>query len=110
MSEEKVVEKIQKLTEKKKTEKIEKFLQDKDVEVVKAAIAGLGIIQDEKAFNLLSKLIDHENPEIRKASIVAFANSGTEHARTFLRLLLSKDTDEGVKEVASKALREFKMK
>ncbi len=110
MSEEKIIEKIQKLTEKRKTEKVEQYLHDKDVEVVKAAIAGLGIIRDEKAFNLLSKLIDHENPEIRKAAIVAFANAGTEQARSFLQLLLSKEKDEGVKEVASKALREFKLK
>ncbi len=110
MSEERVIEKIQKLTEKRKTEKVEQFLHNKDVEVVKAAIAGLGIIQDEIALNLLSKLIDHEDPEIRKAAIVAFANSGTEQAKTFLQLLLSKETDASVKEVASKALQEFKIK
>ena len=110
MSEERVIEKIRKLTEKRKTEKVEQFLHDKDIEVVKAAIAGLGIIQDEMAFNLLSKLIDHENPEIRKAAIVAFANTGTAQAKTFLQLLLSKETDTSVKEVASKALQEFKIK
>jgi HEAT repeat protein len=110
MGEEKVFEKIKKLTEKRKTEKVEQFLHDKDIEVVKAAIAGLGIIQDEKSFNLLSKLIDNENPEIRKAAIIAFANTGTGQARSFLQLLLSKETDASVKEVASKALREFKTK
>ncbi|MGB8454444.1 MAG: HEAT repeat domain-containing protein [Anaerocolumna sp.] len=110
MNEERVVEKIRKLTEKRKTEKVEQFLHNKDIEVVKAAIAGLGIIQDEMAFNLLSKLIDHENPEIKKAAIVAFANTGTAQAKTFLQFLLSKETDISVKEVASKALQGFKVK
>lgn len=102
------IEKIQKLTEKKKSEKIEKFLNDKDIEVVKAAIVGLGMIQDETSVNLLSKLIDHEDPEIRKTAIVAFAKNKTEYSRTFIQHRLSKEADAGVKEVASKTLREYK--
>ena len=86
MSEEREIEKIQKLAQKKKTEKIEKYLKDKDVEVVKAAIVALGDIQDETATNLLSKLIDHENPEIRKVAIAAFGKGKTKHAKTSIKI------------------------
>lgn len=104
MSEEREVTKIEKLTAKRKSDKIEKYLNDKDIEVVKAAIHGLGEIQDEDSVNSLSKLIEDENPEIRKAAIVAFAKGNTEYAKTLLQHLVATEKVDEVKEVARQAL------
>lgn len=108
MSEERDLEKIQKLLAKGKTEKIGKYLNDKNIEVVKAAIAALGESKDEASTNLLSKLIDHQDPEIKKVAIVAFGKSGSEYSRTLIRHLVATEKDEQVKEVAMKVLNEFK--
>ena len=108
MSEERDLEKIQKLLSKGKTEKIEKYLNDKNIEVVKAAIAALGESKDEASTNLLSKLIDHQDPEIRKAAVVAFGKGKSEYAKAFIQHLFATEKDEQVKEVAMKVLNEFK--
>ena len=109
MSEERDIEKIQKLLAKGKTEKIEKYLSDKNIVVVKAAIAALGESKDEASTNLLSKLIDHQDPEIRKEAIVAFGKGKSGYARTFIQHLVATEKDEQVKEVAMKVLNEFKV-
>lgn len=109
MSEEKTVEKIQKLVEGRRSDKVEKFLKDKNLEVVKAAIMAFGDIKDEVSNNHLSKLLDDPNPEIRKTAIVAFAKGGSEYAKTFIQHRLTKETDPDVKEVCSKTLREYKV-
>ena len=108
MSEERDIEKIQKLSAKGKTEKIEKYLKDKNIVVVKAAIAALGESKDEASRNILSKLIDNESPEIRKAAIIAFGKGKSEYAKAFIQHLFATEKDEQVKEVAMKVLNEFK--
>ncbi|WP_167958093.1 HEAT repeat domain-containing protein [Anaerosporobacter faecicola] len=110
MSEEKDVEKIRKLTEKRKSDKVAKYLDKNDVEVVKAAITGLGSIQDETSVNLLSKLIENANPEIRKAALVAFGNGGTEYAKTLIQHRAVVESDLQVQEVAKSILRDYKLK
>lgn len=109
MSEDAAINKIMKLTAKKKSEKVVKYLKDKDVEVVKAAIAGLGQIKDETSVNQLAKLIEDQNPEIQKAAIVAFAGVGSEYAKSLLQHLITKVTNQDVKEVAMQEVRNFKI-
>lgn len=104
MSVEGTIAKIEKLVEKGHSDKIAKYLGNKDVEVYKAAVEGLGKLQDETSVNLLSKLIDDPNPEIRKVAIVAFAKGGTQYAKTFLQHMLTKEKDTGVLEVLKQAV------
>ncbi|MDD5935464.1 MAG: HEAT repeat domain-containing protein [Clostridiales bacterium] len=110
MSEEKDISKIEKLTEKRRADKIEKYLDDKDFSVVKAAIQALGKIQDETSVNLLSKLIEDDNPEVRKVAIVAFASGNTEYAKTFLQHLIVTEKLEEVKEVARTAVHNMRIR
>lgn len=110
MSENKDILKIQKLSEKRKSDKIGRYLTSGDIDVVKAAINALGVLQDETSVNLLSPLIEDNNPEIRKAAAIAFANGGTEYAKTLLQHQLTKEKDENVKEVIRQSIHGIKFR
>lgn len=110
MSVEGTIEKIQKLTEKGKSDKIAKYVDHKDLSIAKAAIQGLGKLQDETSVNLLGKLIESDEPEIRKVAIVEFARGGTQYAKTFLQHLLTKEKDPEVLAIATNVVHNYALK
>lgn len=90
------IAKIQKLTEKKKTDKILKFLKTDDIDVIIAVLDALSKIEDESSVNTIAHMIDSPEPRIRCATAKALGVIGTEYAKTYLSLRLSKETDETV--------------
>lgn len=76
--------KIPKLVEKNKAEKLEALLKSKDMEVVLAAIDGLGQCTGDTAFNALVPLILSPDPQVRVHAVKALGVMGLPKSRTFL--------------------------
>lgn len=104
------IEKIQKLGEKKKSGAVINFLNSKDVEVVKAAIETLALIQNEESVNSITPLIDDADPQIRSAAAKAMAVIGTEHSKTYLHHRYSVEKEESVKADIMEALQIIRSK
>lgn len=98
-------EKIQKLTEKRKSAKIIKYLDSNDKEIVIAALHGLSQIGDEDSRNVISKLIDSEEPKIRIEAAKALGNQGGEYAKSYLQHRMSKEKDSEVKQAIMDSLK-----
>lgn len=74
---------------------------DKDVKVKTAAISGLGKVQDERVQNRLAEALQDEEPEVRKAAIIAMDELNCCHDAIETAL---KDKDMWVRLYAVKAL------
>lgn len=74
---------------------------DKDVKVKTSAISGLGKVQDERVENRLAEALQDEEPEVRKAAIIAMDELNCCHDAIKTAL---KDKDMWVRLYAVKAL------
>ncbi|HIQ63246.1 MAG: HEAT repeat domain-containing protein [Christensenellales bacterium] len=97
-------EKIRKLAEKKKSGKIVQHLGDKDMNVVLAAVAGLGECGDETAYNALVPLLHNQNAPLRAAAAEALGKTGNSAASTHLRYQLKNESDPSVQKAIHSAL------
>lgn len=97
--------KIRKLAEKKKSGKIVQHLGDKDMNVVLAAVAGLGECGDETAYNALVPLLHNQNAPLRAAAAAeALGKTGNSAASTHLRYQLKNESDPSVQKAIHSAL------
>ena len=101
-------EKIEKAVAKKHGADVAKFLEDKDIEVVKAAMAGLGQIKEDDSFNALVPFLSSPNGELRAAAAVALGELGNDHAKAFVLHAIAIEKDAAVKEAMEKAVRKLK--
>lgn len=106
MSDQSVLEKIQKLDEKKNSKKIIKLMEGKhaDEAVICAALNALADIGDEDAVNHITHFISSENANIRVAACKAGVKIGSEYMSTQVRYQMSKETDPQIKAEIQKAL------
>lgn len=101
------LKKIEKLEEKRKSDKIAKYLTSGDEETVVAALEALGRIGDETGINSVTSFIDHPDAEIRKASIRATGEIGTEYSKSMLQNRIQQETDEEIKQLILEMVRKI---
>lgn len=97
-------DKVKKLVEKKKGEKIIPFLNDKSMDVVMAAIEGLGVCGGEHAVNGLVPMLRSNDPSIRIATANAMANMGDPRTKAHLDFQLKQEKDAKAKDAIIHAL------
>lgn len=90
------MEKVQKCIDKRKEKDLIKLAGEKERDVQLAAIAGLGKVGNDDGFNLLIKLLDNPDPELRVAGIKALGVMKNNHADAHLRYLLAHEKDASV--------------
>ncbi len=103
-------DKIEKAVEKKKIGELIKFTQDKDPSIILAAIAGLGKIKEDDAFNALVPFLSSTVTEQRAAAATALGELGNGHAKAFLLHAAQVEKDPAAKktiETASGKLRDY---
>lgn len=96
--------KVEKCIEKGKEAELIKLAQDKHKEVRLAAIAGLGKVGKDDAFNAMIALLTDADPDFRAASVTALGEMGNNHADAHLRHRLELEKDERVLEALKKAI------
>ena len=99
--------KIGKLIEKNNAEKLEALLKDKDMEVVLAAIDGLGKCTGDTAFNALVPLILSPDAQVRVHAVKALGEMGLPKARTFLLHQKDAEKDPAVNAAIEEALKKI---
>ena len=102
--------KIGKMIEKNDAEKLEKLLKDKDMEVVLAAIDGLGQCTGDTAFNALVPLILSPDAQVRAHAVKALGVMGLPKARTFLLHQKAAEKDPSVMAAIEDALKKISVK
>ena len=102
--------KIGKMIEKNDAEKLEKLLKDKDMEVVLAAIDGLGQCSGDTAFNALVPLILSPDAQVRAHAVKALGVMGLPKARTFLLHQKEEEKDPAVLAAMEEALKKISVK
>ena len=98
--------KVPALVEKKKVDKLEKLIlkREKDKEAAVAAIIGLGTIGGETACEILQVYIRDNDPDIRRATAMAFQKSGNDHITEMLRHQMLVEKDPEIKKEFEKAM------
>ena len=102
--------KVAKMAEKNQAEKLEKLLKDKDMEVVLAAIDGLGQCTGDTAFNALVPLILSPDAQVRAHAVTALGVMGLPKARTFLLHQRDEEKDAAVMAAIEEALKKISVK
>jgi len=99
--------KIGKLVDKNNAEKLEALLKDKDMEVVLAAIDGLGKCTGDVAFNALVPLLLSDDAQVRAHAAKALGQMGLPKARTFLLHQRESEKDTAVLAAIEEALKKI---
>lgn len=102
--------KIPKMVEKNQAEKLEALLNDKDMNVVLAAVDGLGKCTGDVAFNALVPLVHHSDAQVRAHAALALGTMGIPKARTFLLHQRDAEKDAKVLEAIADALQHIDVK
>lgn len=99
--------KIDGMVKKNQAEKLEKMLQDKNMDVVLAAIDGLGRCTGDTAFNALVPLILSPDASVRTHAVQALGTMGLPKARTFLLHQKASEKDKDVLAAIEEALKKI---
>ena len=101
------ISKIGKMIEKNQVEKLESLLKDKNMDVVLAAIDGLGQCTGDTAFNALVPLILSPDAQVRTHAVKALGVMGLPKARTFLLHQKASEKDKDVLAAIEEALKKI---
>ena len=104
------ISKIGKMIEKNQVEKLESLLKDKNMDVVLAAIDGLGQCTGDTAFNALVPLILSPDAQVRTHAVKALGVMGLPKARTFLLHQKDAEKDPAVLAALEEALKKISVK
>ena len=102
--------KIEKMVSKNQPEKLEGLLKDKDLNVVLAAIDGLGKCTGDVAFNALVPLILSPDVQVRVHAVDALGTMGLPKARTFLMHQKETEKETPVLNAIEEALKKISVK
>ena len=98
------IAKIPKLVEKKKFEPLIAMASDKKMDVRLAAIAGLGQVDVDEAYNALGPMLRENEPEVRIAAGKALATLGRPSARVHIEHQIHAEKDAKVAEELKQSL------
>ena len=88
--------KLEKMVEKKNAAGIIKLINDKDAAIALKAVASLGKVPGDDAYNALISLIRSPKAEIRAAAVTALAERGSPKAKAHIDHMLTGEKDAAV--------------